>query len=56
MKQTRQPVHAIKQSIYLDGYGEYMVDSSTKNTFPKIELEPCLDHFFSWLQQPEGSQ
>jgi hypothetical protein len=22
MKQTRQPVHAVKQSIYLDVYGE----------------------------------
>ncbi len=23
MKQTRQPVHAIKQSIYIDVYGQY---------------------------------
>ncbi len=35
MKPTRQPVHAVKQSIYLDVYGEF--DFSRAYTLAKLE-------------------
>jgi hypothetical protein len=44
MKQTRQAVHAVKQSIFLDVYEHNSVAKIISQTFVKLVNESCSFH------------